>query len=282
MRIAHFSDIHFGSEIPDIVDGLLERLSEVRPDLVVASGDFTMAGRHEEYLDARRFLEEIPFPVLATPGNHDIPVYNLPERFLQPLRRFHRYITPLTEICFRSRAAHVLGLNSARPWDLSLDWSHGRLSDKQVAVADRFFSDAPMSAFKALVVHHPFYVPEDLPGFRTIRNADAMLDVLARHRVDAILTGHLHRQFATVRTLSIDANEHDIALLQVATVASSRRRDQPNAFAVIDTGGDEPVFETQLWNGTAFETGSVDPLPSPQTQATSNHKPHNHPQRRSA
>lgn len=263
MRIAHLSDLHFGAEIPEAVDALLIRLLELDPDLVVISGDFTMAARHAEFDRARAFLERLPMPVIATPGNHDIPVYNPIERFARPFRRYTRCIAPITEDRFASPGAALLSANSARPWDISFNWSHGRLSDKQIDEADRFFADNRGAAFKALVAHHPFVVPEDLPGFRTIRNGDAMLDILARHRVHAVLSGHLHRQFTTTRTIPLEADNHEIALLQVATATSSRRRDQPNAFAVIHTDPAPFRVGEEIWNGTAYE---------PHTQTHSPHR----------
>lgn len=275
MNIAHLSDIHFGTHIPKIVDGLIERLHELEPDLVVISGDFTMAARHREFAMARDFLAAVPYPVLATPGNHDMPVYNIIERFAAPFRRYNRAIGSITDDRYANDACAMLAVNSARPWDLSLDWSHGRLSDEQIESADRFFAAYADSAFKALVVHHPFFVPEDLPGFRTIRNGEAMLAVLAKHDVQAILTGHLHRQFTTTRHLPLETGCHEIALLQVATVASSRRRDQPNAFAVIKLDGAH--FETlaEVWDGSRFVTrrpAQPDPAVGAET-STSAHKP---------
>lgn len=259
MKIVHFSDIHFGTEVPEIVDGLSRRLGELEPDLIVASGDFTMAARHRECEAARRFLRSLPWPVLATPGNHDMPVYNLLERFTRPFARYRAYIEPETVDRVACEDAALISVNSARPWDLSFDWSHGRLSNRQIDVVDRFFADQPLARFKALVVHHPFYVPEDLPGFRVIRNGEAMLDVLARHRVDAVLTGHLHRQFLTSRSLAIGDETHRVMLLQVATVASDRHRNQPNAFAVIDIEDDGVLVAEEVWAGSRFERSSRPP-----------------------
>lgn len=258
MKIAHLSDLHFGAEIPDVVLGLHARLGEIAPDLVVISGDFTMAARPREFADARAFVESLPFPVVSTPGNHDIPVHNLAARFTLPLRRFRRAIGPVTGDRFESGGVALLSLNSARPWDLSFNWSHGRLSHRQIARADAFFSSHADAAFKALVVHHPFFVPEALPGFRTIGNGEEMLRVLARRRVDAVLSGHLHQQSRTTRRFEVESASHEIVLLQVATATSSRHRDQPNAFAVIETGDGDFKVSAEVWTGEAFEPGAID------------------------
>lgn len=257
MKIAHVSDIHFGAEVPAIVEGLHQRLDALAPDLVVASGDFTMAARHSEWRDARAFLERIKAPVLAVPGNHDCPVYNLIERFVHPFARYERAIGEITVDRFATDSVALFGVNSARPWDLSFNWSHGRLSNKQARAADRFFSAHADASFKALVVHHPFYVPEDMPGFRTIRNADPMLDVLAQHGVGLVLAGHLHRQFTATRRMTLPNTDHDITLLQVASVTSHRVRDQPNAFVVLDVSADGVEITPEQWDGECFTPSGV-------------------------
>jgi len=42
-----------------------------RPDLVVATGDLTDAGRAEEYAHLRELLAPLRMPVYFIPGNHD-------------------------------------------------------------------------------------------------------------------------------------------------------------------------------------------------------------------
>ena len=53
------------------------------PDLVIASGDLTNRGRRGEHERAAAFLRRLGPPVLAVPGNHDIP-YTFPARFTPP------------------------------------------------------------------------------------------------------------------------------------------------------------------------------------------------------
>src|SRR3954466_6730217 len=92
--IAHISDLHFGAEDPIVAAGLLKDLAELQPTLVVNSGDLTQRGRASQFRAARDYLARIPFPQLTIPGNHDIPLYDVTRRFLSPLGRYKRYITP--------------------------------------------------------------------------------------------------------------------------------------------------------------------------------------------
>lgn len=270
MRIVHCSDIHFGTEDPALVAGLERRVGEIAPDLIVASGDFTMAGRAREYRPAaallRRLADATGAAVVATPGNHDLPVYNIAERFLRPLARYRKWIGPVSQQAFVDERCAVLSLNSARRWDLSLNWSHGRLSKGQIKEADRFFAAAADVPFRALVVHHPFHVPEELPGFRRIGRGDAMLGVLARRRVHAVLSGHLHLREVIAREIVLEA-EHEsgaeagtrtVRLVQAGTATSVRERDagERNSFNLIRVGdGRTFSVEPQVWDGAGFSAG---------------------------
>ena len=74
--VAHLSDLHSGRHEPVLVDGLLASLTEVRPRLVVISGDLTQRARRREFVAARSFLDQLAtlrVPVLVVPGNHDVP-----------------------------------------------------------------------------------------------------------------------------------------------------------------------------------------------------------------
>ena len=60
---------------------------------MVVSGDLTQRAKSEEFEAARAWLDTLPGPQIIVPGNHDISLYNVFRRFLQPLTRYKRYIT---------------------------------------------------------------------------------------------------------------------------------------------------------------------------------------------
>uniref|UniRef100_UPI001954B7FA metallophosphoesterase family protein n=1 Tax=Klebsiella pneumoniae TaxID=573 RepID=UPI001954B7FA len=68
-RISQISDLHFGRTDPAVVEGLVRELDADRPDLLIISGDFTMAARRSEYAEAQAFLARLPKPWIAVPGN---------------------------------------------------------------------------------------------------------------------------------------------------------------------------------------------------------------------
>src|SRR4051794_34944556 len=96
-QIAHISDLHFGRHNPDALEDLAASIAAATPDLVIVSGDFTQRARHAEFAAARRFLDRFAFPKLLTPGNHDVPLYNLFRRTFRAFRDYDRYIAPLDQ-----------------------------------------------------------------------------------------------------------------------------------------------------------------------------------------
>ena len=79
-KIAHLSDLHFGAHDETIVAALEREVDDAKPDLVIISGDFTQRARTEQFQRAGRFLErlnEAGHEVLAVPGNHDVPLYDV-------------------------------------------------------------------------------------------------------------------------------------------------------------------------------------------------------------
>jgi 3',5'-cyclic AMP phosphodiesterase CpdA len=114
-RLLHISDLHVGTrEAPEVERSLAALIERAAPELVVASGDLTHRGRPEQHAAAAAFLRSLGPPVLAIPGNHDIP-YTFPARFTHTFAEFERH-WETTEPVFRSPTLHVVGLNSVRPW----------------------------------------------------------------------------------------------------------------------------------------------------------------------
>ena len=54
------------------------------PDLLVVSGDLTQRARPRGSTRRAAFLDASPRPQIVVPGNHDVPLYNVWERFVQP------------------------------------------------------------------------------------------------------------------------------------------------------------------------------------------------------
>lgn len=251
-RVALIADLHFPRVTPGAPEALLEAIAETEPVLVIAAGDFTMAGRRREFEAAARFLGRIDAPIIACPGNHDIPAYNLFERFLRPTGRYERAIDARTLDRFLSDDLAVLAVNSARPANLSFDWSHGRLSRRQIAEAKAFFDRQHAARTKLLVTHHPFVLPPASASFRRIGNADRATAALARAGVHAVLTGHLHKHASSALAVRVGTEDPDLITVQAGTALSNRHRDEPNGFAVLGCGAGVEWIESHRFDGRSF------------------------------
>src|SRR5436305_6075598 len=142
-RLVHLSDLHFGAHDETLVEGVDWAVDQLKPDLVVISGDFTQRARTEQFKEACRFLQRLRdsgHEVLGVPGNHDVPLYDVLRRFLSPLTRYRRFIDeslcPFVEL----PGVAVLGINTAR----SLTFKDGRLIEEQVeCIRDTFARSDP-------------------------------------------------------------------------------------------------------------------------------------------
>jgi 3',5'-cyclic AMP phosphodiesterase CpdA len=96
-RILHISDLHFGAVNARLLDPLLALARHMQPDAIIVSGDLTQRARPAQFQDAAAFLARFGLPVLAVPGNHDAPLYNLPLRLLAPFARYRRRVNVALE-----------------------------------------------------------------------------------------------------------------------------------------------------------------------------------------
>ncbi|MEM7695748.1 MAG: metallophosphoesterase [Pseudomonadota bacterium] len=253
--IAQLSDIHFGSDAPGTAERLADALNRARFDLVILSGDLTMAARHSEFAAARAFIDALSAPTLSVPGNHDITPYNLIERFAAPYARFRRHVGAL-EPAFANDDVAVVGLNTARRMRLRLDWSHGSVSRRQIAaVADRFAA-LPQTPFRIVVAHHPF-LEEDTAdlGERPrvmVKRARRALARFAELGVHVVMAGHLHRTYAATYT----GPSHPVVTVQAGTALSHRTRGEPNSFNRVDILGDTLTVRPVVSTADGWQAGA--------------------------
>ncbi|HEY0832797.1 MAG TPA: metallophosphoesterase [Azospirillum sp.] len=253
--LAHISDLHFGRIDPRVVEGLLADLMAHGPDLVIISGDLVQRAKRSMFAEARAFLERLPFPYLVVPGNHDIPVYNVLRRFLDPFRYYKRYISRDLSPLHVDAEIAVLGLNTAR--SVILDFSHGRLNREQIARIREVFDELPPHVFKIVFTHHPFLPPPDAPRTRLVDRHKLALPALEECGVDLLLAGHLHRAYSGELATFHTQIARSILVAQASTATSTRLRNEANAYNIIRVDMPELTLEVRSWTGEGFERGPL-------------------------
>jgi predicted MPP superfamily phosphohydrolase len=249
--LAHISDLHFGREHPQLVEGLLQSLDEIQPKLVVISGDLTQRARAGEFRAARTFLDRLRWPFLVISGNHDIPTYNLAERFINPWKKWRRYLDLPLEPTMQNESYIAIGINSTRRLSSLIDWSRGRINDTQVrAVADYFDAEADQrKKLRLLVIHHPFWLPKIYHRRHAIAGRDMAFTVMKKAGVDIVLGGHIH--IAYTRVLE------GIIISHAGTAISNRLlADSRNSFKIIR--GDRKNLTVETWEWSSMRFGITD------------------------
>jgi 3',5'-cyclic AMP phosphodiesterase CpdA len=253
--IVHLSDLHFGTEKPELVRALRAELAALPATLLVVSGDLTQRARNGQFAAAAAFLKQLPSPQLVVPGNHDVPLFDVPRRFLAPLARFRRHIGAETDPVFDDGELCVIGLNTAR----SLTWKNGRISHEQLRTLHRRLKGT-RARYRVVVTHHPFIAPpappegSDQAGVDLVGRAVHAIKVLDICEVDLLLAGHLHHGYSgDIRTQYPGAHRAIISV-QAGTAVSGRVRSDPNGYNRITLEGERMAIEVRTWRDGAFAT----------------------------
>jgi 3',5'-cyclic AMP phosphodiesterase CpdA len=229
-RLALLADLHFGSVPHGLEELLLDDLLAAAPDAVIIAGDLTMAATEAEFAAARAWLDRLPLKRIIVPGNHDIPKFNLIQRFLRPFQRFEETIGADERDPLVLGQCHVVGLNTVAPWQPHLRWQEGRVRRRSVAKFSRSISETPPDKFRVAVAHHPFAKVPDMTRARPVRRAASMLDAFHANEVDLVLSGHTHQSYV----LPIADSRNHLIAVGAPTALSSRRRGEENGYWLID------------------------------------------------
>jgi 3',5'-cyclic AMP phosphodiesterase CpdA len=228
--IVHLSDLHFGRIDESVVGPLVESVKESRPDVVAVSGDLTQRAREEQFKEAREFLDRLPnVPQIVVPGNHDVPLWNVFKRFLQPLDGFRRIISEDLEPSYADEEVAIVGVNTAR----SLTVKHGRINEEQVGRVRELLCWLPDGVTKIVVTHHPFDVPEGTDESELVGRARMAMETLAECGADLLLAGHLHVGHTGHTAKRYNKTGHSALVIQAGTATSSRVRGEVNSFNVV-------------------------------------------------
>lgn len=248
MKIIHLSDLHFGTESDTIVHDLQGSIHASKPDLIIVSGDFTQIANTQEFQTAQNFLKQLTVPTLCVPGNHDIPRFDIIQRFFDPYKKYKKHIDHNLYPVYENEDIIVAGINSARRVLPHWNWANGAISQEQLDHLEKTYNQSH-SKRRVCVFHHPIHHALNAPMDTIVFGAQRAIDALNELKVDLVLTGHVHH--ASVTTLGdID---HKTVYLSASTALSSRLRKQENGFNVIDIDSQSLDIEMHIHDGDAFK-----------------------------
>jgi len=224
VKLLHFSDIHFGLEDPRAIAWAAECVATEKPDAVIITGDHTMRARNREFAAACRWISALPAPVMIEVGNHDLPYFNLIERFFAPYRRF-KGIEALVERKLDLGDLVIVPLKTTSRAQPRFNWSKGWISHAALHGALAEIDALPDHARVLVASHHPL-VETGTKGTALTRHGHRALEELAkRPKVLAVLSGHVHDPF----DLTAQTAFGPVRMIGAGTL-SKRLRSTPPSF----------------------------------------------------
>jgi len=259
-RILHVSDLHAGRHpAPDVEQALVALTAGLQPDVVVATGDLTHRGRREQHELAASFLGSLGPPVVAVPGNHDIP-HTFPARFTRPWAEFERR-WGTTEPVHRTDALCIVGLNSVRPWR----HQSGALDDGALRRAADAFAAAPAGSLRVALLHHQLAGAPWRTRKRPVARRDHVLGALAEAGAELVLSGHTHQGAVAERhEFEVWEDGQRGVVLSVAPGLGQprpHRRGEARGVVLYEADAAELSAQTYVWRGGDWSLTAVRRFP---------------------
>jgi 3',5'-cyclic-AMP phosphodiesterase len=209
---------------------------QLRPDVVIATGDLTDHGRPEQYELLAPILAGLEMPVLLIPGNHD-------ERdpFLRAFAATHPYLPREGPIQYviEDYDVRLIAVDTTR-----LDHHDGELDDERLEWLDRTLAQRPDDPTVVFLHHPPFTTGIWWMDCVGLGGAQKLETVVRGHpNVQLVLAGHLHRPITTNWGSTVVST----APSTTHQVVCNLHPDHRPAMAA-----EPPMLQLHWWTGAAF------------------------------
>jgi 3',5'-cyclic AMP phosphodiesterase CpdA len=221
--LLQISDPHFGTERPSVVNALVHFVHEQVPNLVVLSGDITQRASRRQFHTAREFIDRLGVAAtLVIPGNHDIPLFDLAIRLLNPYANHCRAFGTNLEPMFESDQLLVITVNTTRYYR----HTDGEVSMEQIERVARRLERATGSQLRVVVTHQPVAVTRPQDETNLLHGGDHAVRSWARAGADLILGGHIHLPFILPLHERFADLPRKVWAVQAGTAVSRRTRHE--------------------------------------------------------
>ena len=235
-RLFHVSDTHFGVEDRAAMAWFEAAVHADQPDAVVCTGDLTQRATHAQYTAAAEWFAALNVPVMVQPGNHDMPYYNLWERFRRPYARFGT-LEAAVGVELELANALIVPFDTNVPAQLRWPWSDGVVTRKKLdAALSRLEALANDPRQKIVACHHPLLPEHDGEKNPTIRG-DMAFEELAAAGAVAVLTGHVHFPFDLTRS----RGNRSMRMVGAGTLSTRIRKGAPPSYNVVTVRSDGAI-----------------------------------------
>jgi predicted phosphodiesterase len=266
VRILHITDLHFGAHDSALAESLQHRVCDLKPDVIVCTGDLVDTA-HQDYLEqAKEYLEQLanlsekPSKVLVVPGNHDYRKHG----FLW-LDRAGKYIRVF------SQAATDIFLEEENVWIYGFDSAHagsfgggGEIRKKDLAHFHTRYEELqhrhPLFGDAVKIValhHHPLPVNWDhrwQDRWLTMTNSGAFLSAVLFRRIDLVVHGHEHVQARARLWSTLGGNDHELTVVSLGSTLRQLAQPNQNWFSVISIEANRANLDFYASRGDVFNT----------------------------
>ncbi len=224
-RVLHVSDVHFGVEDRRALDAFGQAVHAARPDAIICTGDLTQRARHSQFVAAREWFVSLGVPVMLAPGNHDMPYYNMIERFRRPYARFDA-LDAVAGSTIELKHAVIVPLDTNVTAQWRFPWSDGVIKQRKLdatlaQLAE--LAEAGEKRLKIVACHHPLLPAQNGQRNPTIRG-DQAFAALAAAGADAVMSGHVHVPFDMMR----ERGGHAMRMIGAGTLSTRLRGANPS------------------------------------------------------
>lgn len=235
-RLLQVSDMHFGTEQPDVMKALAALSQEKKPDVLVVSGDITQRATADQFSRAKAFCDSLKVAhMVSLPGNHDIPLFNLFARVLRPYAAYQKAFGQMLEPELITPSLCLATVNTTRWWR----HKNGEVSTAQIDRVCQQLSRATPQQLRMVVVHQPVHVLRPQDEHDRLRGWEPAVRAWAAAGADIVMGGHIHLPYVCELSSAVSGLSRRLWCVQAGTAVSSRiRREAPNSVNVLEFAND--------------------------------------------